>query len=97
VKPQATAAIALPPDHADEVGKVVFGVLGLDGAVLGEFEGGREVVEAEGSFLRAVARWPSDLAPAGGHRLVGIVDDSAASELTRVAPRLVSVNMVRGD
>jgi hypothetical protein len=95
-KPQVTGYIAMPPGQADQIGKIVFRVLDLEGRTLGDFEGKREVFEAEGNFIRASAKWSSDLATPGAHLLIGIVYDKAGVELTRVSPRLVSVNMEPG-
>ena len=94
--PHATGYLALPPDHADQIGKVVFQILNLNGAQRGEFPATIETFEADGNFRRAVAQWPSDLATPGAHHLLGIVYDKSGQELTRVAPRLVSVNMNPG-
>jgi hypothetical protein len=93
---QASGSIALPPNHADQVGKVVFRVTDLDGQQLGEFPASTEVIEKDGNFARANAAWPIDLAPPGAHQVTAIVYDKAGKELTRVAPRLVSVNMQTG-
>ena len=96
MKPQVTGYLAMPPNQSDQIGKVIFRVLDLKGGTLGEFPGQMETFEAEGNFQRAVARWPSDLASPGAHQLLGIVYDKGGKELTRVAPRLVSVNMNPG-
>ncbi|HVV98806.1 MAG TPA: sugar-binding protein [Planctomycetaceae bacterium] len=98
---QPTAAhaygqIALPPNQLDTVGKIVFRLTDLDGKTLGEFEAAREVFEKEGHFVRATAHWPTDIAPPGGSQVMAIVYDKDGKELTRVAPRLVSVNMAPG-
>lgn len=95
-EPQVTACLALPPDHTDRIGRVVFRLLGVDGRKLGDFPGQMEMFESEGNFQRAVAHWPSDLATPGAHHLLGIVFDKSGQELARVAPRLVSVNMAPG-
>jgi hypothetical protein len=95
-KPRVTGYMAVPPGQGDAIGKIVFRVLGLDGAVLGDFPATLETFEAEGAFQRAVANWPSDLAPPGTHHLLGLVYEKAGKELTRVAPRMVSVNMTPG-
>lgn len=92
----AQGMIALPPNHADQVGKIVFRLTGLDGDVLGEYEAEREVIQEEGDFVRARAHWPTDVAPPGGHHVTAIVYDKSGEELTRIAPRLVSVNMTPG-
>jgi len=95
-KPHVTGHVALPPDQADQIGKVIFRVLGLNGSTLGEYLGKLETFEAEGNFQRVTARWPSDLATPGAHQIVGIVYDRNGQELTRVTPRMVSVNMSPG-
>src|SRR5262249_13795535 len=95
-KPQVTGYMAIPPHHADEIGKIIFRISDLRGTVLGDFRGKIETFAPAGNFQRAVARWPTDLAPPGAHQLTGIVYDKAGKELTRVAPRMVSVNMAPG-
>lgn len=95
-KPQVTGYMAIPPDQPDQIGKIVFRLSDLKGAVLGEFPGKVEKFETAGNFQRAVARWPSDLAVSGAHQLTGIVYGKDGTELTRVAPRMVSVNMTPG-
>lgn len=95
-RPQVTAFMAVPPDHADSIGKIAFRLLGLNGKTLGEFPAEIQTFEAEGNFRRAMARWPSDLAAPGAHQVLGIVYGKSGKELTRVAPRLVSVNMAPG-
>jgi hypothetical protein len=95
-RPQVTGYLALPPDHADQIGKIVFRVLALDGSKLADYPGTVETIESAGNFQRATAHWPSDLATTGAHHLVGIVYDKSGKELTRVAPRMVSVNMAPG-
>jgi hypothetical protein len=88
--------MALPPDAANPVGKVVFRITDLEGKTLGEYPGTVETFEAEGNFRRAMAQYPSDHATPGAHQLTGIVYDTEGKELTRVAPRMVSVNMEAG-
>jgi hypothetical protein len=95
-KPHVLGYLALPPTQTERIGQVAFRVLGLDGKVLGEFEGKIETFEAQGNFQRASATWPNDLAVPGAHLLFGIVYDKSGKELTRVAPRMVSVNMLPG-
>jgi hypothetical protein len=95
-KAHAHAWIALPPNHRDMVGKVVFQLTGLDGRSLGEYEAVPEVFQEEGRFARAMAHWPSDDAPPGGHHVTAVVYDPDGNELTRIAPRLVSVNIEPG-
>jgi len=95
-KPQVTGLMAIPPNHASEIGKVVFRVLGLEEKKLGDYEGEIETFDAEGHFQRVVARWPNELAAPGTYHLLGTVYDKAGKELTRVAPRMVSANMQPG-
>ncbi|HVR74346.1 MAG TPA: sugar-binding protein [Planctomycetota bacterium] len=94
--PVVTAQIALPPNHASLVGKVLFRLVSLDGGALGEHEGKRETIEEEGSFARMTATWPIDAAPPGGYHVLAVILDREGKELSRVAPRLVSVNMSPG-
>lgn len=94
-KPQVTGYMALPPNR-DEIGKVAFRIIGLDGKKLGEFEGKIETFEANGNFQRASAEWPTSLAVPGAHHLLGVVYDKSGKELTRVAPRTVSVGINPG-
>jgi TolA-binding protein len=51
---------------------------------------------AEGGFRRATATWPNDAAAPGAHFWMGIAYDSQGQELSRVAPRMVSVHMQPG-
>ncbi len=95
-KPRVTGFMAIPPDHAAQIGKLVFKIIGLNGKARGEFEGQIETFEADGNFQRAVAHWPSDLATPGAHHLLGIAYDKSGKELARVAPRMVSVGMTPG-
>jgi len=95
-KPQVTGLMAIPPNHASAIGKVVFRLIGLDERTLGDYEGEIETFESEGNFQRAVAHWPSELAAPGTYHLLGIVYDKSGKELTRVAPRMVSANMQPG-
>src|SRR5437867_9673273 len=72
-KPQVTGLMALPPNHASAIGKVVFRLIGLDEKTLGDYEGEIETFESEGNFQRAVAHWTSELAATGTYHLIGIV------------------------
>ncbi len=94
-KPQITAMMALPPNRP-EIGKVVFRVLRMDGKNVGDFEAKIETFEKDGNFQRATAQWPNDLVAPGSFHLLGIVYDKAGRELSRVSPRMVSVNMLPG-
>jgi hypothetical protein len=95
-KPHVTGYIALPPDHADQIAKIIFRVSDLGGTTMGEFPAKIEVFEKQSNFQRAAGRWPSDLAVPGAHQLTAIVSDKKGKELTRIAPRMVSVNMNPG-
>lgn len=92
----AQAGIALPPNQLDQVGKVVFRLTSLEGEMLGEFEAKPEAINANGAFHRAMAQWPVDIAPPGRHHVTAVVFDQQGKELTRIAPRLVSVGMKQG-
>jgi hypothetical protein len=95
-KAHAYGQIALPPNHADQVGRIVFRLTDLEGRPLGEYEAERETIEPAGNFVRAKAHWPVDVAPPGAHHVTAVVYGKDGKELTRVAPRLVSVNMAVG-
>jgi hypothetical protein len=91
-----TGQMALPPDGRDAFGKVVFRLLDTDGKLLADYEGRVETLNEEGRFYRAFAQWPSDVAVPGAHMLTGIIYGKDGNELTRVAPRMVSVNNTQG-
>jgi hypothetical protein len=95
-KAQAQGQIALPPNHADLVGKIVFRLTDLEGKTIGEYEARPQVVQNDSGFSKAVANWPADIAPPGGHQVTAIVYDRQNNELTRIAPRLVSTSMQQG-
>lgn len=95
--PQVEARIAMPPYHQNTIGRITFEIRATDGKLLGEFDASdEEVVQANGHFIRRVARWPVGIAAAGAFWPTAVVYDSHGKELTRVAPRLVSVNMDQG-
>lgn len=95
-EPRVTAILALPPNHADRIGRVAFRVSDLFGATLIETMGEIESFSDYGSFQRAVATWPVDFADPGRHQLTAIVYDKNMTEMTRIAPRMVSVRMEKG-
>ncbi|MDX1946642.1 MAG: sugar-binding protein [Pirellulaceae bacterium] len=95
-KAQVVGKLALPPDQREQVGKVVFRLLDLEGKTLGEFPGEVKPIHAAAGFYLAEAGWNSDLADAGQYVLIGIVFDRAGKELCRVAPRMVSAGWVQG-
>lgn len=90
-----TGRMALPPD-AEGLGKVVFRLLDTQGGTIAEYEGKPEAIDTEGRFFRTSAQWSTDEAPPGAYFLLGIVYDRDGRELTRVAPRMVSVNNEQG-
>lgn len=94
--PMVTGYMAVPPNQADHIGKIMFQLLRLDGSKLGEYEGKMEVFQTDGNFVRAKAEWPNDFAAPGTYHLQGIVFDKQGKELTRVAPRMVSTGMTPG-
>ena len=93
---QSSGSIALPPNRSDQVGKIVFRITDLEGQKLGDFPATTETIEKAGDFARATANWPVDLAPPGAHQVTATVYDKSGNELTRISPRLVSVNMQTG-
>ncbi|MBL9166048.1 MAG: hypothetical protein JNL18_25230 [Planctomycetaceae bacterium] len=96
-EPQVVGQMALPPGGATPPGRIVFQVQDLTGKVLGEFEAQetRELATS-GNFAVREARWPAAIAAPGRFQVEAIVYDAAGRELTRVAPRMVSVNMEPG-
>lgn len=95
-KAMVTGKMALPPDQAEEIGKVVFRISDLEGKTLGEYPGERQVLHEAGKFFIVQAQWPSDVAVPGMHTLIGIVYGKDGKELCRVAPRMVSAGWVQG-
>jgi len=95
-KGMAGGKMALPPDHVDQIGKIVFRISDLESKPLGEYPAERKSINEAGHFYIAEAQWPSDAAPPGEHTVIGIVYDKGGKELCRVAPRLVSAGWVQG-
>jgi hypothetical protein len=95
-KATSTGQIALPPDHADQIGNIVFRLTDLAGKSLGEYPAQRRMLHEAGRFYLAEANWPIDAAPPGQHTVAAVVYDKSGKELTRVAPRLVSAGWVQG-
>lgn len=96
-EPQIVGRIALPPGRRDAVGRIAFCVSDLFGKSLGEFAAEREVSLApEGDFFIREARWTAAIAAPGKYQVHAVVYDPQGEELTRIAPRLVSVNMEPG-
>ena len=95
-KALVTGRICLPPDHAEQIGKVVFRISDLSGKTLGEYPHKTVTLHEQGKFLSAEGQWPTDVAVPGAHTLVAIVYDKEEKELTRIAPRMVSAGWVQG-
>ena len=96
VRARAHGLISLPPNHGQLIGKIVFRLTDLDGRELGVFPATKEIIQKQGHFGRAVASWPNDLAPPGGHHVTAIVYHPDGKVLTRIAPRLVSTSVQQG-
>jgi hypothetical protein len=87
----------MPPNRSDQVGKVVFQLIAVDGNEIATFAAEDEqVFQEQGHFARRTARWPTTVAAPGTYHVHAIVYDPAGMELTRVAPRMVSVNLEPG-
>jgi hypothetical protein len=95
-KAMVTGQMAVPPDHRDQIGNIVFRVSDLEGKTLGEYPAQGRIVDDEGRFYLAEAQWPSDVAVPGQHTLIGIAYDKSGRELCRVAPRMVSAGWTQG-
>ncbi len=96
-KPRVQARIAMPPNHMQDIGKVSFQLFNLQGKLLGEFTANEtEMMQTEGNFVRHLAQWPADFAAPGTYNVVAVIHNSAGSEIARVSPRLVSVNLDQG-
>jgi cellulose/xylan binding protein with CBM9 domain len=95
-KALVTGQIALPPDHADQIGKIVFRISDLAGKQLGEYSADRKTIQEAGKFYLAEAQWSSDMAVPGEHTVMALVTDKNGQELCRVAPRLVSAGWTQG-
>jgi hypothetical protein len=95
-KALTSGQIALPPDHADQIGKIDFRVSDLAGKTLGEYPAERQTIHEVGKFYLAEAHWPTDAAIPGEHTVIAIVNDKNGQELCRVAPRLVSAGWTQG-
>jgi hypothetical protein len=95
-KALVTGKICLPPGQQNAIGKIVFRVSDLEGKTLGEYPASKTVSLPGSDFAIAEAQWPSDVAVPGAHTLIAIVYDKEGHELTRVAPRMVSVGMTQG-
>ena len=92
----AYAQIALSPNHFDKVGLVFFEVRDLEGKLIGKYPANPSVIQEEGNFVRMIAHWPTDVAVPGSHHVTAVVYDKKGQVLTRIAPRLQSVNINRG-
>lgn len=95
-KALVTGQIALPPDHADQIGKIVFVLSDLAGKTVGEYAAERKTIQEAGRFYVAEAQWPADVAIPGQHTVIAVVNDKSGRELSRIAPRLVSAGWTQG-
>src|SRR6476620_9321639 len=96
-EPQVQASIAMPPNQMDEVTRVEFQLLSTNGNVVATYPADKEeVLERQGNFVRRTAHWPNTVGAPGTYHAQAVVYDRSGVELTRVAPRLVSVNMDQG-
>lgn len=96
-QPETVAQIAGPPGRAAEIGRIVFHLTDLQGRELGQYEAVTETaLDAEHHFLRREARWPTAVAVPGRYQVHAVVSDPQGNELTRIAPRMTSVNMTQG-
>ncbi len=85
MKALVTALVAIPPDQADEIGKVVFRLLDTSGKTTAEHPAQVNTLNAEGRFFRAEARWPTDEAAPGAYLPLGIVYDREGNARQRRA------------
>src|SRR5439155_4661235 len=95
-KALVTGQVALPPNQAAQIGKIVFTISDLAGKKLGEYAADRKTIQDAGRFYLAEAQWPADAAISGQHTAVVILFDKNGQELCRVAPRLQSAGMTQG-
>lgn len=96
-RPEVVAQVAMPPNRAAEIGKVEFVIFDLKGKELARFCATEvDKMLVSGGFERRLARWPATLAAPGSFQVTAIVYSNTGEELTRIAPRMVSVNMQSG-
>jgi hypothetical protein len=94
---QISGQIAIPPGKLREIGQIVFCVFALNGQLLGEFPAENEAnLDPDHLFTRRTASWPATLAAPGQFQVHAVIRDPNGNELSRVAPRLMSVNSVSG-
>ncbi len=92
----AYAKIAEPPNQADQISRIDFEIRDLEGKLLDKHEAVRTLIQDEGGFAYRIAHWPTDVAMPGGHHVTAVVYGPGGKVLTRVAPRLQSVNINPG-
>jgi hypothetical protein len=95
-KALVTGQVAVPPDHAQQIGKIVFRLVDTSGETIANHEAKVATLNAEGRFFRAEVQWPTDEAAPGTYIPLAILYDHKGNELSRVAPRLVSINNAPG-
>lgn len=94
--PLAHAAIAIPPNLLQEIGRVEFRLLDLEGKEIAVLEAVDAPLGVDPTFVRRTATWPASSTPPGSFHIYAVVYDKGSKELARIAPRLVSVNMEPG-
>jgi hypothetical protein len=95
-KGQAIGQVVLPPDHANEIGQIMFRLSDLEGKKIGDYPAERRTINEHGKFYLAEAHWPIDAAAAGEYTVIAILHDKSGKELARIAPRLVSAGWTQG-
>jgi hypothetical protein len=94
---QVKGEIAVPPNMAGKIGKIAFHVIDLEGKPLGKFPADNVVnLDSGHLFARREAFWPMTLAAPGHYQVYAVIEDPDGHEIGRVAPKLVSVNLVQG-
>jgi len=96
-EPQVFAKVAMPVNYADQISRIDFQLTDLSGKPLGTYTAAEEdVFQPDGGFLRRIAKWPAKSVSPGRYHVTALVYDREGRLLTRIAPRLVSVNMHQG-
>ncbi len=96
-EPQVIAKISIPPVTLVKFGKVEFHVSDLEGHSLGVYTAGDTETLADSKWFQyRTAAWPLSVTPGGAYHVHAVVYDADGRELTRVAPRMISVNMQQG-
>jgi hypothetical protein len=95
--PVVQAFVAMPPNRSQDVGRIVFQLVDLNGNSIGQYAADQEeVMQPQGQFVRRSATWSSSVAAPGSYEVYAVVFDRDGDELARIAPRLASINMEQG-